>query len=142
MLHYQFVPIGATISILPELGQYKCVVLIERPVSDEFRNNVSQLLVESGCRYMMAWGLDCSAWDDSVDWANIFQFHPEKIPDDQFVMTTCHDGDSLEEVFRFAKFDAVSSGTFEPISNLLVLDFGIQERAAMLKDIYARSDNS
>ena len=71
----------------------------------------------------MAWGLDCSLWHDSVDSANIEKFIPNDIPDDQFVMTTWHKGDSLEEVLRFAKFDALLSYDEVPLDKLLVLDF-------------------
>ena len=52
---------------------------------------------------MMAWGCNCSAWDDSVDIANIEQFEPGDIPEDKFVMTTWHADKPVSEVFWFSK---------------------------------------
>jgi hypothetical protein len=63
---------------------------------------VSEWLVRSGCRYMMAWGRRCSAWDDSVDLANGDCFGSGEISDDDFVVTTWHDEESLEDTFWFA----------------------------------------
>jgi hypothetical protein len=40
---------------------------------------------------MMAWGRECSSWDDSVDWANIDKFGDSPIPDDECVVTTWHE---------------------------------------------------
>ena len=55
---------------------------------------------------MLAWGRDCSSWDDSVDYANLEEFNYGDIPDERHVMTTWHDNWSLSEVFEFAKNDA------------------------------------
>lgn len=139
MLYYQLVPTDESVSIPARLGAYKCVILIERPVSNELRSEVSRLLVDSGCRYTMAWGLDCGAWDDSVDWAVLEKFNFGEIPSDQFVMTTWHKNDTLEEVFRFAKFDAVTYATLKPLDNLLVLDFADRDRAETVDRLFAEA---
>lgn len=55
---------------------------------------------------MMAWGVNCSSWDDALDWANIASCEPGPIPDDKFVVTTWHEDESLAEVFDFAKQNA------------------------------------
>lgn len=52
---------------------------------------------------MLAWGQDCSDWDDSVDWAILSKFDFEDIPAEQFVMTSWHENQSLDEVFRDSK---------------------------------------
>lgn len=52
---------------------------------------------------MMAWGLECSTWDDSVDMANMKEFNFEEIPESKFVMTTWHENEPLNEVFWFSK---------------------------------------
>lgn len=82
---------------------FKCVVIIDASISQEWQVNVSKWLVNSGCLYMMAWGNDCSSWDDSVDYANIEQFENQEIPPESFVMTTWHESESLSEVFEFCK---------------------------------------
>lgn len=55
---------------------------------------------------MMAWGENCSSWDDSVDLANIKRFEPAEIPASEFVMPTWHERESMEEVFWFSKNNA------------------------------------
>lgn len=82
---------------------YKAVVVIEAEVTNEWRNQVSDWLVATGCLYMMAWGHDCSAWDDSVDWAHLDMWNFGDAPEDQDVTTTWHDDEPLTEVFWFCK---------------------------------------
>ena len=55
---------------------------------------------------MVAWGTECSSWDDSVDWANIEALDYLEIPDDKFVMTTWHANEPLSEALWFAKYNA------------------------------------
>jgi hypothetical protein len=68
---------------------------------------------------MMAWGKECSTWDNSVDYANIAEFNYGDIPEENFVMTTWHEDEPLKEVFWFAKHNA-----FHPVvelPNILIL---------------------
>jgi hypothetical protein len=67
----------------------------------------------------MAWGEQCSSWDNSVDDANLKACDYGEIPEHQFVMTTWHEHKSLQEVFWFSKYTA-----FHPtvdIKNTLLL---------------------
>ena len=82
------------------------IVVVEAEVSPEWRSLVSCWIVRSGCLYMMAWGVECSSWDDSVDRANLEEFRFGDIPEDRFVVTTWHADESLAEVFRFSKNNA------------------------------------
>jgi hypothetical protein len=66
----------------------RVVVVVDSEVSPEWQEVASTWLVQSGCLYMMAWGHNCSSWDDSVDVANIEEFKSRDIPPDRFVMTT------------------------------------------------------
>ena len=70
-------------------------------VNSEWRQTVSEWLVDQGCLYMMAHGDECSLWDDSVDIANLeaFDWNFDDIPEDKHVTTTWHENESLEEVF-------------------------------------------
>lgn len=83
----------------------------------------------------MAWGKDCSSWDDAVDHANLEAFDYEEIPEDRFVMTTWHEKESLEEVFGYSKrlafHDAVD------IERTLILHVASQDRADELLSEYA-----
>lgn len=127
----------------PDIGDkrpFRAVVVLEQATSPEWRANVSEWLVRSGCLYMMAWGQDSSDWDDSVDWANIDAFDGEEIPDDHFVMTTWHDNEPLAETFWFAEHTACHPTI--SIDETIVVDVGPRERRAaltkMLKDAQQR----
>ena len=85
---------------------FRAVVVIDAPYSTGWQKDVSDWLVLSGCLYMMAWGEDCSSWDDSVDYANRDAFSSGEIPDEKFVMTTWHERQSLDDVFWQAQFAA------------------------------------
>jgi hypothetical protein len=85
------------------MGAPKFIVMVDAEVSDEWRNAISDWMVDCGCLYMLAWGQDCRAWDDSVDWATLRKFDFEEIPAEKFVMTTWHEDEPLDEVFRFSK---------------------------------------
>ncbi len=88
-------------------GPFKAIVVVEDAVTPEWQATVSDWLVRSGCRYMMAWGRRCCEWDDSVDYASLRCFGCGEIPDDEFVMTTWHEQDSLEDTFWFATHAAM-----------------------------------
>ncbi|GHB74153.1 hypothetical protein GCM10008107_24380 [Psychrosphaera saromensis] len=94
---------------LPDIscfGKFKSIVVVEEEVSELRQNQISKWLVDSGCLYMMAWGVEASSWDTSVDLANIAQFENAEIPDESLVLTTWHDDELLFEVFEFSKFSA------------------------------------
>jgi hypothetical protein len=86
---------------LAGVSSFKTVVVVDSEVPPEWRAQVSDWLVRSGCRYMMAWGRQCSDWHTSIDEANLALFAYAEIPEDEFVMTTDHKRESLEEAFRF-----------------------------------------
>jgi len=114
-------------------GPFAAVVVIDMSVNSEWRQTVSEWLVDQGCLYMMAHGDECSLWDDSVDIANLeaFDWNFDRIPKDKHVTTTWHENESLEEVFFFAKNCALP---FSPhIKNIIILDITeISREAAML----------
>ena len=69
MFKYIFLPEDLPISVPKEMTSFKCLILVERYVESGYRDEVSKALVEAGCLCAMAWGLDCSTWEDSVDCA-------------------------------------------------------------------------
>ena len=114
---------------LPDVGRrkaFKAIIVVEQPVSTEWRVQVSTWLVDSGCLCAMAWGHDCSAWDDAIDWADMERFDFGEIPDDKLVMTTWHEDEALEAVFRFSKEQAKHPTT--ELRDLVVLHIGDRDR--------------
>jgi hypothetical protein len=85
---------------------FLAVVVAEESVSAAWQSSVSEWLVRCGCLNMVAWGVNCSSWDDSVDWANIEAFDFKQIPEDRFVMTTWHENQPLGEALWYAKHNA------------------------------------
>jgi len=126
-------------SALPPLrdAPFRAVVVVEQEVTHEWREQVSKWLVAGGCLYMMAWGQDCSLWDDSVDYANLDEFAYGDIPEDRFVMTTWHEKQSLSDVFWFAEHCA-SHSTIE-LEAIVILDIVPVSREAEMLAHYERA---
>jgi hypothetical protein len=117
------------------LPPFRAIVIVEAIVSSEWQSLVSDWLVRSGCLYMMAWGANCSSWDDSVDMANIEQFDFDNIPEDRFVMTTWHANEPLDEVFWFSKNNA-----FHPTVKLkctVLLHISVNNKETKFLKVYA-----
>lgn len=112
-------------------------MVIEDVVDKEWQNAISDWLVQSGCLYMIAWGLDCSRWDDSVDWANLAEFDYGEIPEDSFVMTTWHENEPLAEAFWFAG-QCACHPTVE-LTHTLIVHIASQERENGLLSAYRQA---
>lgn len=89
---------------LPELEArpFRAILIADMEASRDWRNRVADWLVDRGCLYFIAWGVDCEVWHDTVDEANLEAFDYGDIPDDRFVMTTWHAKDPLSEALWFA----------------------------------------
>ena len=87
---------------LEKVEYFKAIVLIEDDVTTEWRSQVSDWLVQHGCRYMMAWGKECGLWDDSVDIASLEVSDFKEGPDEDFVMTTWHEHDQIQDVLWYS----------------------------------------
>ena len=83
---------------------------------------------------MMAWGRECSTWDDSVDWANIDRFGERPIPHDEFVVTSWHEDESLSEVFCFAK--TLAKHPSVDLDQTIILDISAASRRDELLSLY------
>ena len=125
---------------LPAIEQFRpfraVIVLDDNYVSD-WQGIVSQWLVDSGCLYMMAWGPDCSSWDGSVDYAQIQKYLPDEAPDEEFVLTTWHEDERLEEVFWYAQFCA--HDPYDKIKHTLLVHVGEANREAEFRALFEQS---
>ena len=119
---------------IDSLNPFKCVVVIEALVSQEWQAEVSEWLVNSGCLFMLAWGNNCSSWDDSVDVANLERFEYQEIPAESFVMTTWHEQESLSEVFEFCKKFAMHE--VEKLENTLILHISTENKFEFITTEY------
>lgn len=131
-VEYIHLPAGTSLAPVVPVPR-RVIVLIEQEVEPKWQDEISRWIIESGCLYMMAWGLDCSKWDDSVDRANLERFDYD-IPDEQFVMTTWHADEPLHEVFFFARMCA-----FHPtisLPTLTILDIRPESREASIRSLH------
>lgn len=123
---------------MPDLGleaPFRAVVILDAAYTSEWQDRASEWLVDQGCRYMMAWGPDCSSWDDSVDWA-VIGSGEEDIPDHRFVITSWHENESLEQVMWFAQFWAAFSYDDVPLDDAVLVDVSHQDREAALRQLW------
>jgi len=73
------------------------LVVIDESISPEEQNWLSSEFVLQGCRSACCAGHACSSWDDSIDWAYLDTCPDLQPQDETFVMTTWHEGESLED---------------------------------------------
>ncbi|PVM92076.1 hypothetical protein DDF62_02675 [Caulobacter radicis] len=106
-LAYLHLPPGAPPVALPVAAPFKAVLVLEASADPAWRARVSTWLVYGGCLYAMTWGTGCEAWHDAIDDAFIAAFPGDLPGDDQLIMTTWHDDESLDEVAWFAAHAAV-----------------------------------
>ncbi|WNO08453.1 hypothetical protein [Teredinibacter sp. KSP-S5-2] len=124
-------------SALPDISRFKpfkCVVVIDQEVAPEWQAKVSDWLCESGCLYMMAWGINCNSWDDSVDSSNILQFEGKEIPDESFVATTWHAEELLSEVLWFSKHSAFHLSC--DLQNTVILHISVESKRDEISQEY------
>lgn len=127
---------GDHLPIIKDFYPFKALLILDSKVSIDWQEKSAKWLVNQGCLYMLAWGQDCSNWEDAVDLANIETFSPEDIPDDHFVMTTCHDDESIEDMIEFA----VRAGTHpsKELDNYLFFHVSDKSREDEFKKIFLK----
>ncbi|MEZ5892904.1 MAG: hypothetical protein R3C58_07145 [Parvularculaceae bacterium] len=119
---------------MPLNGAFSAVVIIECDITAKWRALVSRWLVRNGCLFMMAWGRECALWDESVDYANIDQFGGKVIPEENYVYTTWHDDEELEEVFWFSRYAA--QHPVAKLENILLVDISPVARERKMIDAF------
>jgi hypothetical protein len=135
--HYRQIAPGSALPDVSKLAPFKAVVILEADYSQEWQAEVSKWLVAEGCRYLMAWGANCSSWDDSVDAADIAAGGLDD--DSKFLLTTWHADETLESVFWYSQFCAnFSYGEIE-LTNALILHISESAEEATCLALFERS---
>jgi len=124
---------------LPELAAkpFRAILLAEQPVEDAWLREVAAWIVDRGSLYVIARGIDCEKWHDSVDWAVLENFDFGDIPDERFVMTTWHDSEPLSEAFWFAGHCA--SHPDVELEEAIILHIAAEARKDEVLRLYADS---
>lgn len=116
---------------------FRALIVSEAEVTQEWRNRVAEWLVKSGCLYVVAWGIECEKWHDTVDWNVIEEFDYGDIPDDRVIVTTWHADEPLSEAMWFAGQCAHHPDI--ELANTVLLHIANQAREADLLETYAAS---
>ena len=85
---------------LPQKPYILVIAIHSDSVSNEWRNICCDWIVKSEqCYWALAWGHECSIWDDALDWSYL-EFCNYDLPedDDYNLMTTWHEDQTLDEV--------------------------------------------
>jgi hypothetical protein len=115
---------------LPAIGHlapFKVVLAIEDTVDRSRQNEVSNWLVEMGCKYVMICGSDCKSWEQPIRQANLDQVDIDNMGPQEFVMITTHEHERLRNVLWHAKKHA--RHTHVKINNILTIHIGSQNRS-------------
>ena len=132
-LRYLHLPPDAA---LPEidLPPFTAIVLVEDEVSETWQWDASRWLVASGCRYLLAWGRDCDAWNEAVGEAFLEANDYEDVPAEREVLTASFEDEEMEEVFWFARHRAAHPGV--PVNTTLVLHIAAAPRKEEIEAMF------
>ena len=101
---------------------FRLVLLSMATTTQAERKRIAEWLAASACRYFMAWGEDCRAWQDALNLASLRRSEFGKIPDADIVITTAHPDESLQDVFWFARYTAMHP--CHPLPDAVLLQVG------------------
>lgn len=109
---------------LPQKPYIPVIAIHSDSVSNEWRNICCDWIVKSEqCYWALAWGHECSIWDDALDWSYL-EFCNYDLPedDDYNLMTTWHEDQTLDEVIEFAESVVVNTLPQQDIYQIIVLN--------------------
>jgi hypothetical protein len=115
---------------------FVCVLLCHvAEVSDVDRARLCQQIVSSSCQYVICAGVDCSIWDETLDWAFTDMQTEDGDNQDQTLLTTWHEDEPLLDVFRFA----FESDAVVPVASAryVVLSLAEQDNAMIVNSLIA-----
>lgn len=119
------------------LSPFIAIVLVEDEVLETWQWDASRWLVASGCRYLLAWGKDCEAWNDAVDEAFQEANDYEDVAPERQVLTASFEDEDMEEVFWFARHRAAHPGAV--LNTTLILHIAPGPRKDELEAMYAEA---
>ncbi|MEM9840670.1 MAG: hypothetical protein AAF830_16155 [Pseudomonadota bacterium] len=107
---YLHLKAGEALPLSPFDGEYICVLILEESASSDWRSEVSDWLVDTGCINVMAWGSSSSSWRDSISDGCLDDEDPTDLAEADAPLVTWYDDETLEEVFRQAKQNLMHPG--------------------------------
>lgn len=105
---------------------YVCILLVnDLWVTDQEQGHISKQLIETGCRYAVCAGQQCSSWETAIDTAYISTDENYSPPEETLVMTTCHENESLTDILFHGLMCAFID--YEIPTRILILFIGPNE---------------
>lgn len=120
-----------TLEALNISDQWCALIVAEMSFSAERQSEVANWLYAANCRWMAAWGVECSQWDDALDCAEINAW-PDGAPDSKTIMTTWHDDEPLDCMFWFIG-NQVDTYDDQPLTHFLIVHLSETNKEAELK---------
>ena len=119
------------------LPPFIAIVLAEDEVADTWLWDASRWLVAAGCRYVLAWGRDCAAWNEAVDEAAQEAADYDEVAPERQVLTASFEDEDIEEVFWFARHRAAHPGA--ALNTTLILHIAPKARKDEIEALYAQA---
>lgn len=118
-----------------------CVLFIAmdaRPMSINEISNIANWALDQGAVYVSVWGPDCERVHDIIDEVLVDRSHDAT--DEDVIMTTWHDDETLEEVLWFAVNSAFPAGAYEETcKTLVVIAVGSQDWGSLIAKTLSES---
>ncbi|MCT9979349.1 hypothetical protein M2R48_13495 [Acinetobacter sp. I-MWF] len=122
--HYDLLANQAIHLELPQEPYIVVLAIHNNNVTNDWRNQCSDWIVKSKqCYWALAWGHECSIWDDALDYSYL-EFCNYDLPedDDYNFMTTWHENQTLEDVIEFAESIPVDTLPQQTLYEIVVLN--------------------
>ncbi|AYO54872.1 DUF7684 family protein [Acinetobacter wuhouensis] len=109
---------------LPQTPYILVIAIHSQNAEKEWRYAICDWIVKSKqCYWALAWGYDCSLWDDALDWSYLESCNYE-LPDDEDyqLMTSWHENETLEDVMEFAESVSINTLPEQNIYQIVILN--------------------
>jgi hypothetical protein len=136
MEYFQLIE-GGTLPSVEHFAPFKAVLAIEDPISPARQQEVSDWLVEMGCKYVMVCGNDGDSWQETIRRANLEQVSLDDMQPADFVMITPHPHEKLRNVFWHAS--KVARHSHVKMENILTFHFAEKNRSVEYHAIFDKA---
>lgn len=115
----------------------RAILISDVAVGEEWLDQIAEWIVATGCLYVVAWGVHCERWHDSVDWAVLRAFDFGDVLDERFVMTTWHSDEPMSDAFWYAGHCATHPDV--ELGETIILHVSDEAQASEILKAYAES---
>lgn len=109
---------------LPETPYVLVIAIHSQNVEKEWRYTCCDWIVKSKqCYWALAWGYDCSLWDDALDCSYLEFCNYELLDDEDYqLMTSWHENETLEDLIEFAETVSMNTLPEQNIYQIVILN--------------------